>query len=269
MKKNNLKKYTKIGLVIVIVILLYFFGVLGPFERVLTKAFNPVASFFYSFSSKLRVTYNEQTSKKDLWATIRDLEDNNRSLVEENARLRTAEDENKSLREHLNFLSSNEYKHVMAKVISHGNISDLNSRTEVIVIDKGTSDGLYPGLAILNSQGVIVGKIFEVKEAISNAYLVNSSKCKIAATILSEEKTSGIAEGELGLTVEMKLIPQDKNLNVGDLVITSGLEEAIPRGLAIGYVMDVQKENNDLWQTARLSSMVDSDELTMVSILLP
>lgn len=269
MKKINFKKYTKIVLIIVLIIILYLFGVLSPIERVFTKVINPVSGFFYSLSSKLRLTYNEQTSKIDLWETIRGLEERNSVLVEENARLKSAEDENKILRGYLNFFDEKKYKHVMANVISHGNISDLNNRTEVIVIDKGKTDGLYPGLIILNSGGVVVGKIFEVKEGISKVYLVNSSKCKIAATILAEDKTSGIAEGELGLTVEMRLIPQDRDIKINDLVITSGLEEAIPRGLAIGYVMEVEKENNELWQTARLSSMIDDNELTTVSVLLP
>ena len=56
-----------------------------------------------------------------MWSTIRELDGSNKFLIEENARLRTAEDENKLLREHLNFLKSNDYKYVMSNVVSRNN----------------------------------------------------------------------------------------------------------------------------------------------------
>ena len=54
-----------------------------------------------------------------------------------------------------------------------------------------------------------------------------------------------------------------------DIVITSGLEQYIPRGLIIGCVTEINRESSELWQTARLTPFSDFNKLTVISILLP
>ena len=109
----------------------------------------------------------------------------------------------------------------------------------------------------------------EVKESISLVYLTNNSKCKLAATVLEQEGTGGVTEGDLGLTIKMGFIPQSKNIQKDNIVITSGLEYLIPRGLAVGRIIEVTKDNNELWQNAVIESMADNENLVIVSVLLP
>ena len=158
----------------------------------------------------------------------------------------------------------------MANIISRG------EGNQSVVIDKGFRDGLVPGLAVVSStalgtssQGVIIGKIINIKEQIAEVYLVTNRNSKLAASILGENKTSGIASGELGLTIKMDFIPQTENIKAGDIVATSGLEPSIPRGLVIGRVTKVNKENNEVWQTAVIEPLVSLNALSIVSILLP
>ena len=91
----------------------------------------------------------------------------------------------------------------------------------------------------------------------------------MAATVLNQEGTGGITEGDLGLTLKMGFIPQSKNIKKDDIVVTSGLEYLIPRGLALGRIIEVSKDNNELWQNAVIESMADNDNLVIVSVLLP
>ena len=119
------------------------------------------------------------------------------------------------------------------------------------------------------SKGTIVGKIVEAKNNISKVELTNNEQCKIAATILNSEKTTGITQGELGLTIRMDFIPQSEEIKIDDIVVTSGLEQTIPRGLVIGKISDVNRENNELWQTARLNTLIDPSDLVIVSVLVP
>jgi len=255
--------------VIGLLIFLYFMGIFKTFEGLISAALSPVSAKLHVLSSDLRATYNEQTGKRDLLAEIEFLKERVNRLTEENARFMTTEEENKSLREHLGFLSKNEYKYVMANVISRGDIADAGSRTETITIDRGAKDGIYPGLGVVSSAGVIVGKVTEVKDNISQVYLTNNNKCKLAATALNIDNTSGVVEGELGLTIKMSFIPQNKEIKADDIVITSGLEQMIPRGLVIGAVLDVSKENNEVWQTAVIEPMLDPEDLVIVSVLIP
>lgn len=269
MKKIRSKKTFVFIAVVVLVIFFHFLGILSPIERIFFKALSPVAKGFYSLSSSIRIKYNEQTSKVDLYARIRELESQFNQLADENANLKMIEAENSILREHLQFLSEKKYKYVMSNVISRGDIGESSERTETILIDKGLKEGVYAGLPVLSSQGIIIGKIAEAKEDIAKVILTNNVKCKLAATVLNQQKTSGVTEGELGLTIKMGFIPQFDQIKAGDMIITSGLERTIPRGLIIGRVAEVKKESNELWQTATIEPMVDSDELVIVSVLIP
>jgi rod shape-determining protein MreC len=265
-------KTKQILLAIAVIGLLIFFnfvGFLKPVEKIFANILNPVMGTIYNLSSFIRTKYNEQTSKTDLWEKVKQLETEVNLLIVKNAELSTIETENKILRDHLKFLTEKKYNNIMSNVISRGDISDISDRTETITIDKGTNDKVFNGMPVLSSQGIIIGKIIDAKEKISKVFLTNNINCKLAATVLNQQKTSGITEGELGLTIKMSFIPQSDNIKTGDIIITSGLEKSIPRGLVIGKVIKVNKESNELWQTATIEPMIDPDELVIVSVLLP
>ena len=58
---------------------------------------------------------------------------------------------------------------------------------------------------------------------------------------------------------------------VGELLIeiTSGLEEKIKRGLVIGKIKSIKKENNELWQITTIEPQYQKEDLIMVSVVLP
>jgi rod shape-determining protein MreC len=192
----------------------------------------------------------------------------NKNLVDR-AAIRLLEEENYALRESLGFLSRNKFEYQMANVVSRGGIGESLGRLETMTIDKGALDGLKPGLAVVSSGGLVVGKILEVKDSIALVLLSNNDNCKFAATILGGEKTSGIAHGELGLTMKMEFIPQALEVKENDIVVTSGLEEEIPRGLVIGRIKQANKENNELWQTAVIEPEYNVEDLNIISVVLP
>jgi len=269
MLKINNKKIIKYIAVIILLVFLYTIGALSPLEGVIAKVLNPAFFQVQKLSSSLNKKYKEQTSKIDFNQALNDQRMEINRLLSENAELEIVKEENETMRKYLNFFSKHDYNKVLAGVISRGNISDSANRVEAIRIDKGASDGLYPGLVVVNESGIVIGKIAKVKEAISEINLVLNDECRIAATILSDDKTSGIVEGQLGLTMQMKFIPQAKNIKKGDIVVSSGLEELIPRGLVIGQISDLVRENNELWQSAVLDSSVELNELIVVSVLVP
>jgi len=246
--------------VIGLLIFLHYIKILKPVENIIITMLNPISSGIYSVSTDLRVVYNEQTDRRDLLNAIGVLEVKVRQLTAENSRLKVLEEENKVLRQHLKFLTKNEYNYILANVLYGG---------KDIMIDKGTKDGLGAGLAVVNSQGIIIGKIDEVKDSLAKVSLITSDTCRLAVAIGNQEKTIGVVEGELDLTIKMNFIPQTENVKVGNIVITSGLEKSIPRGLVIGEVVQVDKGNNEVWQSAIIEPVADLDELIIVSVLLP
>ena len=269
MQKPSTKKLIILMAVIGLLIFLHFTKILAPVESFVTGILRPMFSGFYSISSSVRTAYNEQTSKKDLLARVKQLESQANQLTVENVGLKMLEQENQILRQHLKFLTKYEKQYVLANIIFRGSIDSSIAQGNTVIIDKGAKDGLLPGLAIVSSQGIIIGKIINVKSNLSEVYLTTNPSCKLAATMQNQDKTSGIVQGELGLTVKMEFIPQTEDIKIGDIVITSGLEQNIPPGLVIGKVTQVIKESNELWQSAVIEPLVDLDELIIVSVLLP
>ncbi|GEM_PF-124865 len=275
--KLNAKKYFSLIAVILLLIFLHNGGLLRPLEGFLNRSVGPFFKLFYSASSTIGRTYRQQTDKQDLSAKLAEAQETINRLNIENAKLKFLHEENEVLRKHLNFFNKDSSRYQLANVISRGELAAGNAAdSQTIVINKGAADGIYAGLAAVSSaavgtssQGVIIGKVVGVKDHISQIYLVTNKNSKLAASILGENKTSGIAQGELGLTVKMNFIPQTENIKVGDIVATSGLEPSVPRGLIVGKVSDVKRENNDVWQSATIEPMVNLDDLGIVAILLP
>ena len=276
MTRLSLKKYIYVAAIVMLLIFFHYIKILNPLESFLNKTFKPFFGVFYSFSSDVNKNYSDETEKIDLTSDLKKAEEKINQLTSENIKLRFLEEENSILRKHLNFLKKDSQHYLMANIISRGELTGgTNQNNQAILIDKGSVDGLYPGLVIsstaigTSSQGVIIGKVIDVKDHIAEIYLVTNKKIKLAAAIFGDNKTSGIASGDLGLTVKMDFIPQTENIQIGDIVATSGLEQSVSRGLVIGRVSKIIKENNEVWQSAIIEPATDLDSLSIVAVLLP
>ena len=244
-----------------LLIFLHFISLLSPLESAAVRLTAPIFSSSYSAAVKIRQFYNSISNAKQLTQTIEKLEKQASRLAVDNARLQNLEEENKQLRNYLNFAQTKKIKYVMANVVSR--------RDSLLIIDQGQQAGLKEGLAVVNEDGVAIGKIIKVKPQLSQVALITDKHCQLAASVMNAQKTNGLAKGELGLTISLDYIPQTENIQVNDLVVTSGLEPDIVRGLPIGRVVKIEKNSNELWQKAVLEPVVNLDHLTIVMVLLP
>ena len=271
--KNNIFVFIA---VIGLLVFLHFIKVLSPLENITVRAISPIAGRLYSVSSSLRAGLSEQAEKRELLATIKYLQAEINQIKAENARLKSIEEENKKLRQYLKFSTKKEYNYILANIISRGVFADPVESQRSLIIDKGEADSLAADLIAVNSEGIIVGKVAEVKGSTAIIYLTTGSNCKLAAAIQGGQdqpgganKTVGIVEGELGLTMKMNFIPQAEEIKIGDMAVTSGLEKNIPAGLIVGKVIEIDKTSNEVWQRATIEPLVNLDELTIVSVLRP
>jgi rod shape-determining protein MreC len=266
MKNFSLRKIGYFFVTIILIIVLHYFGALSPAERILERGFNPFVSGFHAFGIKIRDFYNRQTSGVDLEKENEAYQSQIEQLTVEVARLRTLEDENKSLREQLDFRNKENRQLMLVNISSRALAGDAN---QTITLDRGSVDGLSVGLPVVSGAGLLIGKIVETKEHLSLACLVTSSRCQFAASVENQNRTVGLTKGELGLTIKMDFIPQTEVINQNDLVMTSGLEQNVPRGLVLGRISQVQKLNKELWQTATIEPLVNLNDLVIASVILP
>lgn len=73
----------------------------------------------------------------------------------------------------------------------------------------------------------------------------------------------------MGLTIKLEMVAQSELLQIGQEIVTSGLEPAVPQNLLIGRISQVNKENNALWQDAVLEPLADPNQLSFVSVIIP
>jgi rod shape-determining protein MreC len=269
MFKNRIKLHWKIIVVAGLLIFLHFVGILSPLERLLTRVSQPVFSRLYNIGSGWRENHQQQVSQVDLGARVNDLESQLSSLVVENARLKDLENENQRLREYLNFFNQQKMSYILANVTSQENFLDSVKYGQNIIINKGRANNLIPGLVVINGQGVVIGKVLEVEENSARVCLLINNSCKLAVSVLNQNRTIGVTEGDLGLTVKINFVGQTEKITQGDIVVTSGLEKNIPAGLVLGRVSQINNNENDVWQNINVEPLVNFDNLGVVSVVLP
>ncbi len=265
------KKRKNIFFIFAVMILLIFFHILGllnPIEKNITKILNPILSKIYFINSGFRFIYSQDNDEGNLLEKNKILREENNKLIASNAKLEILKGENDLLRESLNFLNKKKFNYILGNIIFYNNSININTK-KTITIDKGLTDNIINGLIVIDSQGIVIGKIHKTKNNISEILLTNDSNFKLAVMLLGDNKTSGIVEGELGLSTKMKFISQSKKLEKNQIIITSGLEKNIPKGLVVGKIASINKESNELWQSAIIKPMIDYKILNIATILTP
>ncbi len=269
MKFANKKSLMVYGAVAGLLIFLHYTHILYPIESIVIKTFNPILDNMYYSGTKIKVSFNRQKDKRDFLNIIDDLRGNNQRLLVENAGLKELRDENIQLRNLLSFTEERNIDYLLADIISRNSRFSDDEYGNTVILNKGEDSGIYPGLAIVNDEGVLIGKILDAKKDISRACLIIDKNCNFAVSTQNSSKTSGVVHGELGLTIKMELIPQIEELTLGDTVVTSGLEDNVPRGLLVGRIDAISKESNELWQEATINPIVNFDDITIVSVVIP
>ena len=249
--------------VVGLLIFLHFIGILGPVEGLAVKIFSPVQRSFYLAGVRFNNIYSILTDRPTTQSQAEDLRQEVNRLTVENSNLKIQLEASQKLLTQQEFLESLEYESIPAHVIGINPEVNLNS----IILDKGSQHGVESGLPVIIDDGVMVGKITEVKLSSSEVILINDSRSRIAAEVQNENGSHGVVVGQRGLSLTMELIPQHELLLPGDVVITSGIEPNIVRGLILGTLSRITSEPNSLFQTARLQTLTKLDDLTVVSIL--
>jgi rod shape-determining protein MreC len=134
-----------------------------------------------------------------------------------------------------------------------------------LIISVGSNDGMAKGMPVVTERG-LVGRIVEVNSRASKVLLITDSSSSVNAIIQSSRAT-GLVEGQADGGLVMKYIPQPVTVNVGDIILTSGLGSTFPKHLVIGQVSAVYKRDIEMFQQAEIKPTVDFDRLEVVLII--
>lgn len=186
---------------------------------------------------------------QDLRVRLEESEQAVHNLTEKQVNLLELERENIALRQILDFHETEGYPLVVSRITGQLPENAVN----FFILNRGTNFGVRPDAAVVTGN-TLIGKIVKTSPRSSLAVPLTSPTIKTAASLAGIEKTTGIVEGEHNLTLVMRLIPKDITVLTGRPVITSGLEEGIPRGLLIGTVERVEIDAQGLFQSAYINA---------------
>ena len=134
-----------------------------------------------------------------------------------------------------------------------------------VIINIGSNDGILRGMPVVTNQGLI-GRIDAVIADAARVQLINDPASSVNVRLQNAETEASLV-GSVEEDVVLQLIPQDVNVQPGDLVLTSGLGGGYPPDLIIGQVVNVRSRDFDLFQQATVQPVVDFNRLEIVLVI--
>jgi rod shape-determining protein MreC len=237
-------------------------GILNPFQGVFLTATAPVEGAMTAVFEPVAAFLSDAGSINSLRDENRQLRLENEDLRRQVTELQDASDRVKELEDALNLPSSaaTGQKRLAANIVHR----DSSAFTDVVSIDKGTKDGLKPGMVVISSRGTLMGTITKALSDHSFVRLITDSKSRVASLVLSS-RADGIVKGTANRTLTFDLAQAD--IKVGDTIVTSSLTGRFPEGLPIGKVTDVSGTAQDVYRTVKLEPFVRMSTATAVLVL--
>lgn len=248
------------------VLLLTFYireGEAGPIHAVrsgVVTATSPVRYVGSVVASPFNALGNIFSNLTASQETLSDLKQQNAELTGQVAQLAEAKETAERLEGLLGLQSTYNLQSTAARII--GGSSDAWSQT--VTIDKGSLDGFEIGMPVCNAYGVI-GQITEVALSSSTVLLINDETSGVSAMVQSS-RAQGMLRGQADGSLRLEYVSTDYDVQVGDIVITSGLGGVFPKGLPLGTVSSVERRDNDVYYdiVVRTSASTENNEEVLV-----
>ncbi|MCG2706282.1 MAG: rod shape-determining protein MreC [Candidatus Omnitrophica bacterium] len=171
--------------------------------------------------------------------------------------------ENRRLNDILSLKQKTPYKVIAARVIGRS----PDNWSSVVIIDKGRYNGIKQEMAAMTYLGFL-GRVIETTESTSKIMLINDPNLGVSCIVVGSRQ-EGLVSGTLGNSLIMKYLPKGADIKISDVIITSGLTDAYPKGLLIGEVIEVGEELSGLTRYAIIKPAVNLSSIEEVLIIIP
>ncbi len=112
-----------------------------------------------------------------------------------------------------------------------------SDQSRVLIIDKGSRDGLKPDMAVITPDG-IVGKLRDVFPTTAQVLEINDQTSG-AGVILASTRIRAILRGTVAGRAQIGNLTADSRIKPGEQVLTSGGDQVYPRGLPVGTIQSI------------------------------
>jgi rod shape-determining protein MreC len=228
----------------------WMMDILAPIEKVADIGVDGVWGVWEGYVALLNVRAENQKLQAD-----------NATLQMENRRLVEADREAERLRELTNLAKPALGKSVFARVIGR----DPSRSEQTITIGKGDSEGIKVNAPVISPEGV-VGRVIAVGRLSALVQLLSDPQSAVGV-LVQRSRVQAVFRGNGSREIELDYIDNDNEVEVGDELITSGLDGLYPKGLPVGAITVVDPRRG-LFRVVRSRLHVDLGRLEEVLVLL-
>ncbi|GBC64072.1 rod shape-determining protein MreC [Desulfonema ishimotonii] len=226
--------------------------VAGPFQEMASQAIRFIKKTWYHYFSLVSVAHENDRLLLDLGRARK-----------ENNRIGELELSNSRLRNLLNFKQDMDFKVVAAEVIG----KDPSPWFKSLMINKGDADGLRKGLPVVMPEGV-VGVITSTAGHYSKVLLIIDQNSAVDA-LVQRTRARGVIKGG-GVTGQCSFhyLLRRHDVEVGDTVVSSGLDGVFPKGLPVGHISKVNQHIPGIFKEVTVSPHTNFETLEEVLVIL-
>jgi len=160
----------------------------------------------------------------------------------------------------LNFRQSHaEVPMIAARVIG----VSAGTASLTIQLDRGERDGIRKNMGVITPDGV-VGKVVETYPNAAQVLLLTDKESGVGA-MMADSRIQSPVGGQGEPLLVMKYVPNDDTVNVGERVITSGMDRIFPRDLPVGTVAEIKSGNP--FKQIRIKPAANLERLEEVLVL--
>ncbi|MDR1839178.1 MAG: rod shape-determining protein MreC [Treponema sp.] len=177
--------------------------------------------------------------------------------------------ENRRLKEQLDFSETLRYRRIPAQITGR----DPDNNYSAVVINKGSYSGVSKDMAVVawqNGTQALVGKVTQtgiLESLVMPVFDINSN----VSSRFSASRFEGIIEGQGGSEIPllMRFVPRRARdeINIGDIVITSGMGGIFPAGINIGRVGAVNSLEYETTLEVEVNPLIDFSRLEYVFVI--
>jgi rod shape-determining protein MreC len=234
----------------------------------------PIKNFVFNISSPIQKGLSSMGKNGSSWLgsflNSSGTQQENEVLKQENAKLLAKISDLQSIQEGNQALSAisqscqeNNFTTVMA------GITGLNDQ-DIVSINKGYDDGIAEDMPVIDQNNVLYGKIYKVFKNFSQVMLISNENSSINAQAQRDaesEAANGIIKGGGGLSIYLDLVPVGLDLQNGEILITSALEQTFPKNLLIGKIYQVDKNDQKPFQQAKIDPFFSLDRVENLFVI--
>ncbi len=201
-------------------------AVLNPIERVVAMPAAALSDASRFFSSQKQMLDENTALKAQLLQSAQSIQQANLLMVEHQKLLALA-----------NTIPRFNDQAILAEIIRDAR----NVSARKVIINRGVGSGVKAGLAVIDGTGV-VGQITQVNTMTSEVTLLTEKDHAVPVMVLRNGlRTIVVGAGRDGL-LDVQFIPSGGDVQVGDELVTSGIDGTYPAGLKVASIISVDRK---------------------------